>query len=92
MKNNNSVRNKMPVKKPEYIRAKPVFGYPKEGELFCRPKDTSARLRLDMTNDIVVFNFYWPNTGMSFDFRIEGKRQVKAFVDFVARAYKEAKW
>ena len=44
-------------------------------------------LSMHMYDDEVVFKFIFDKMGIALDYRIEGEKEVKAFVDFVNKTY-----
>lgn len=73
---------------PKIINLKKGFGSPEYGSFHYRNK--SARMRASLDENFMIFNFYWKDTGLSFDFRIEGKKEVSGFVKFIQQAYEYA--
>jgi len=50
-------------------------------------RNDRAHLRIWLDKESVIFEYYWDGTGLSFDFRIEGKKEVQSLVEFFKQAY-----
>jgi hypothetical protein len=78
-------RVKAGKKIPGMIEAGKLSARPDHGNLFYRQALINFWMRL--TDDQVIFMYSFDKVGLSFDFRIEGEKQVKAFVEFVRKTH-----
>jgi hypothetical protein len=80
---------------PGSINAGGIFARPDQGTLLYSPRKTgkglfdndNVRLMAHLSKNTLKLNFIISDTGLSFSFSLEDKKEVKAFVDFVAKAY-----
>lgn len=80
------VKRAKPLKKiPGMIKAGNLSGRPDHGNLFYRK--APINLWMHLTDDQVIFMYSFDKVGLAFDFRIEGEKQVKAFVKFIQKAH-----
>jgi hypothetical protein len=70
---------------PQIIEGGKFWGRIDYGNMFYRK--APIHLMMYMTDETLVFNYSFDKVGVGFDFRIEGKKEVAAFVELVNKIY-----